>query len=202
MSDVPSDRLIRSNCARAILSQVKEGSLLLQMALVPETRRQYDFPHFPGMHTYLLVPDNPYLDCMIYQVAYPDHTHASTAKRETSVVQSRAGSNSLYTKPMRAASMIDPLLSKVTVAVWTSIINNDEVLRRLLSTYFLYVYPFSPSFQKDYFLDDMAKGRTRFCSSLLVNTILAFACHRFWNPYNLAYQFLVEDKRLWELETV
>lgn len=55
----------------------------------------------------------------------------------------------------------------------------------------------------------MATGRTRFCSPLLVNALLAAGCqsyhkipnrNKFWLPHNLGYQFTAEAKRLWELE--
>ncbi|KAF5659828.1 nitrate assimilation regulatory nirA [Fusarium heterosporum] len=64
-------------------------------------------------------------------------------------------------------------------------------------------------FHKDYFLKDLATGGTRFCSPLLVNTLLAAGCHastsipdraKLWSPQNLAYQFLAEARRLWEIQ--
>lgn len=39
-------------------------------------------------------------------------------------------------------------------------------------------YQFTSAFQKDYFLEDMASHRAEFCSSLLVNVILAYSCVR------------------------
>ncbi|KAK4662408.1 hypothetical protein QC763_0087930 [Podospora pseudopauciseta] len=55
--------------------------------------------------------------------------------------------------------------------------------------------------QKDCFLQDMAHGPSRrgCCSSFLVNAVLANASY--WSPHNLAYQFMAEAKRLWELES-
>src|SRR5262245_21811968 len=55
----------------------------------------------------------------------------------------------------------------------------------------------------------MKSGKQRFCSSLLVNAILADSCHNCSqiqqrnqprNPQNLGYQFLAEARRLWKLE--
>ncbi|KAG9500921.1 hypothetical protein J7337_006602 [Fusarium musae] len=55
----------------------------------------------------------------------------------------------------------------------------------------------------------MAAGCENFCSSYLVNAILAAACHaytkaahrtEFWNPQALQYQFFAEARRIRELE--
>ncbi|KAF4960323.1 hypothetical protein FGADI_970 [Fusarium gaditjirri] len=105
--------------------------------------------------------------------------------------------------------MVDPRLDQIQVTDWTSIIEDNESLRKLLQTYFLTEYTFFPAFQKDYFLQDMALGRKEYCSSLLVHAVLASACHgypstnhrsRFWNPQTLGYRCLTEARRLWELE--
>ncbi|KAJ3455123.1 hypothetical protein MRS44_013723 [Fusarium solani] len=93
---------------------------------------------------------------------------------------------------------------------WTSIETDDELLRALLRAYFLHDYTNYTCFQKDIFLKAMRDGDTRFCSPLLVNAVLAEACHsyrgtthraQFWRPETLGYRFLAEAKRLWELES-
>jgi hypothetical protein len=104
--------------------------------------------------------------------------------------------------------------------------SNDLLLRKLLESYFMFQYPWEFIFQKDYFLEDMVSGSTRFCSPILVNALLAKACvsdpvpciheassdlcqtcsrilsnsTNFWDPETLSYRFLAEAKRLWELE--
>ncbi|KAF5655412.1 NirA-like nitrate assimilation regulatory protein [Fusarium sp. NRRL 25303] len=105
--------------------------------------------------------------------------------------------------------MVDPLLDNVDAKNWTCIIDDNKLLRKLLETYFMTEYPFYPAFQKNYFLEDMAAGRSKYCSSLLVHAVFASACHgyskmshrsQFWNPRTLGYQFLAEARRLWKLE--
>ncbi|KAF5690745.1 NirA-like nitrate assimilation regulatory protein [Fusarium denticulatum] len=105
--------------------------------------------------------------------------------------------------------MVDPRLDLVDAQKWTCIIDDNKLLRKLLETYFMTEYTFYPAFHKNYFLEDMAAGRSDYCSSLLVHAALASACHgyskmshrsQFWNPRTLGYQFLAEARRLWELE--
>jgi hypothetical protein len=115
--------------------------------------------------------------------------------------------HSMYLKPYHAAELVDPLLD-VSVSSWTSVISDNELLRHLLSAYFIHQHPRFFPFHKDIFLRDMGGGRTRFCSPLLVNAVLAAGaqcCHsiskrnHFWHPQNLAYRFTAEAKRLWDL---
>ncbi|KAH6655840.1 hypothetical protein BKA67DRAFT_250725 [Truncatella angustata] len=51
--------------AKSLVSQIKEGDLLLQLASVPETRRRHSFPHIPAIPPSLPAPDNPYLDSVV-----------------------------------------------------------------------------------------------------------------------------------------
>ena len=59
---------------------------------------------------------------------------------------------------------------------WTSVTQNAEFVEHLTSLYFCWFHPFYTLFSKDLFQHDMAKGRTKFCSPLLVNAVLAMAC--------------------------
>jgi hypothetical protein len=105
--------------------------------------------------------------------------------------------------------MADPYLWSIKASKWTSVTSDDQLVSDLLNTYFLHQYTIYMGFHKDYFLKDLARGRTQFCSPLLVNTLLAAACHastsisdraKFWSSQNLAYQFLAESRRLWEIQ--
>jgi hypothetical protein len=201
-----------------ILRQVKDGDLLLQLTLVPETETRYEFPYVAEMPSFLQIPDNLYLGSLIYQ----ETLWSSKPSPRSNWFQTA------YLKPYHAAELMDPQLSGATPSKWTSVSSNDALLRKLLEAYFLHDYPWCPPFQKDSFLHDMNRGRNRFCSSLLVNAILAVAyvssakieinngipdlllqhCHRgftdrfqHWSPQRLGYQFLAEARRLWDLES-
>jgi hypothetical protein len=53
----------------AILSHVRDGDLLLQMHLAPETRLRYELPYTRNMPELLQASKSPYLDTMIYETA-------------------------------------------------------------------------------------------------------------------------------------
>ena len=63
-----------------------------------------------------------------------------------------------------------------TSEVWTTITRDAGFVEHLLSIYFCWVHPTHTVFSKELFLDDMANGRAKYCSPLLVNALLASAC--------------------------
>ncbi|XWW92809.1 hypothetical protein V2A60_000736 [Cordyceps javanica] len=116
--------------------------------------------------------------------------------------------DTLYLSPFHAAQLLEPRLTDVQMAPWTRVCDDDALMRELLEVFFRCEYQFTSAFHKDYFLEDLAAGRTEFCSPLLVNIVLAYAsvCNpklpkraEYWNPETLAYRFLAEARRLWEL---
>jgi hypothetical protein len=72
----------------------------------------------------------------------------------------------------------DPLTS------WTTVTNDTEVIVHLINMYFTWHYPFFTTLSKSLFYRDFLLGkpqgtpkRTVYCSSLLVNAMLALGCH-------------------------
>ncbi|KAF2720764.1 hypothetical protein K431DRAFT_269957 [Polychaeton citri CBS 116435] len=59
---------------------------------------------------------------------------------------------------------------------WFSSHQDAEFIEHLLNLYFCWVHPFYHFFAREEFLQDMGQGRSRFCSSLLLNAVLAVAC--------------------------
>ncbi|KAJ4244801.1 hypothetical protein NW762_014379 [Fusarium torreyae] len=194
----------------SVLNHVRTGDILLQMAVVPETRFRYEFPYRPEMLKEHDV-NSPYLNSIIYEAAslYSNVSSSDHTASHLLVDLGPKEHKSLYLKPFHAAQVVEPLLSDAKISVWTNVCDDDELMRDLLNVLFRCEYHFTAAFHKDFFLEDMAARRKDFCSSLLVNTLLAYACVcyprfskrvEYWNPNNLIYRFMAEAKRLWELE--
>jgi len=62
---------------------------------------------------------------------------------------------------------------EVIGGTWTNISSDATLVRHLLDLYFCWEYPTLGSLSREYFLEDFERGSNRFCSSLLVNAILA-----------------------------
>jgi len=156
-----------------VIRQVKDGCLLLQLHLAPEVRLRYVFPYNPELPRQLRFPDNPYLASPVFEsaMATADEPLPSSEELERRY-------HAAYLRPYHAAQIIDPRFGKLRASRWTAVISDDNLFRKLIHAYFLHEYTTYPNFHKDLFLDDLAEGRTRFCSSLMVNTILASACVR------------------------
>jgi hypothetical protein len=59
---------------------------------------------------------------------------------------------------------------------WTTVTTDGELVEHLLALYFCWEYPICASVSKEHFMEDFRKGHARYCSSLLVNALLALAC--------------------------
>ncbi|KAL2134955.1 hypothetical protein VTI74DRAFT_10276 [Chaetomium olivicolor] len=218
-------RIRRGADAASIMRHVTHGDVLVQLALVPEARYRFEFPYLPDMPPYLRRPDNPYLDSEVYECALRDsHSPQQPGHRQQQLLlpdtwkatdsSSRSvygqGQRDPYLKPYSSAKVVHPWLESVKPSRWTSVSQDDVLMRKILHDYLLFEYDWFSMFHKDYFLEDMATETERFCSQLLANTVLCIGCfaHRslpgraeFWNPKNLGYQFLAESKRLFEIQS-
>lgn len=176
-----------------LVNHVKDGDLLMQLSLVPEVRRRFEFPYVSGFPSYLFVPNNPYLDSWLYRAAFSrptsrnrmlDWNRASAdygqrpqnlAAHDPSSQHSTEEPNYhiAYQIPFSAARMVEPIVEHITASKWTSVISDNQLLRQLLCAYFFYPRSCGPFVHKDLFFEDMAAGRNRFCTPLLVNAVLA-----------------------------
>ncbi|KAK4673334.1 hypothetical protein QC763_110990 [Podospora pseudopauciseta] len=211
-------RIRRGAEASSILRHVNYGDVLVQMALVPETRFRYEFPYLPDMPIYLQRHDNPYLDSEVFDCALRGAVKQPQPQQQRALpsVNDMLGSprdaldqRDPYLKPYSSAIVVDPWLDSLTPSNWTLVSSDDNFMRQVIHDYFLYDYDWFTFFHKDYFLQDMASDRPRHCSRLLVNAVLCIGCycHRklpgrseSWNPQNIGNQFLAEAKRLFEVE--
>lgn len=167
-------RIRRGNDLASVLRQLKEGDLLMQIALVPDTRYRYTFPLKKEMPDYLLGTGNPYLTSLMYEGTSsrsPSNTPSATVRRSP-----MADGEAKYRIPYHAAEIVEPRIDSAKPSEWTVVPVSDEILRELLRAYFHYEYPLLTFFNKDHFLDDMVAKRQQFCSPLLVNAVLAAAC--------------------------
>ena len=69
-----------------------------------------------------------------------------------------------------------PLRANFSSESWTRVTRDAEFVGHLMGLYFCWQHPFYVLFSKECFLHDMARGRSKYCSPLLVNALLANAC--------------------------
>lgn len=77
--------------------------------------------------------------------------------------------------PVSAFEESGPLDPKIRQP-WTNVVHDDEFIEHLLSLYFTWQHSFFQNFPERLFRADMAAGRTKYCSSILVNAICAAGC--------------------------
>lgn len=165
-------RLRAGSDVESILRYVKAGDLLLQLRLAPEARFRYCFPDFTNWPTVFRDPEDPYLATQLLDASPTAHPQVLVSSLPSPIFDTCTPPH-VYHMPYHTAHVADPRLASVKAAKWTSVTTDDALVSKLLAIYLQFDYPTSPCFQKDLFLDDLVNGRTDFCSSLLVNSILA-----------------------------
>lgn len=138
------------------------------------------------MPAFLLTSGSPYLNSLIYEAASQRvlHSQADGSAATPRIFLAEHASSEYrdeYVKPYHAAVFVEPRLANGKPSAWTTVSKDDALMRDLLAAYFMHEYHLFPLFQKNYFLEDMAKPktdnlRTPCCSALLVNAILAYGC--------------------------
>ncbi|KAI9154761.1 Nitrogen assimilation transcription factor nirA [Paramyrothecium foliicola] len=193
----------------SLLRHVEDGDLLLQVHLVPNTFRNYELPYGANFSSLFNRPSNPYYHCTLSSGITFD-SFGGQPEQEAALIQDVPDHDKPYYIPYHGARIIDARIESIKARDWTNVVCSDRTYRELIHNFFLYEHSFYPALHKDLFLDDLANRRHQYCSPLLVNAVLASACHgcssimkraEFWHPQTLHYQFLAEAKRLWELET-
>lgn len=68
------------------------------------------------------------------------------------------------------------LAINLNVCSWTRVTDDVEFIQHLLQLYFVWQHSSFPLFSRRKFLEDLISGRQRFCSDLLLNSILSVGC--------------------------
>lgn len=150
----------------SVLRHVREADLLMQLTLIPETRRRYTLPYIKSMPAFLLVPDNEYLASPLYEATFEQNDELPNATREMDQ----------YLKPHHAAEIVEPLLDRVCAKDWTTIITDNGLFRRLIALHLMHQHTTYHWLNSGLFLEDMAARSKSFCSKLLVHAVLAAGC--------------------------
>ncbi|KAK6495109.1 hypothetical protein TWF481_003137 [Arthrobotrys musiformis] len=104
----------------------------------------------------------------------------------------------------------DRPIHNLTAHPWTTVTDDDELVSHLVSLYMTWDHPVWHLFDWDIFIEAMKTGDTTYCSPLLVNAMLAEACHYSnrisfradpHNPNFIGHRFFQEAMRLWNEET-
>ncbi|THC97928.1 hypothetical protein EYZ11_002565 [Aspergillus tanneri] len=65
-----------------------------------------------------------------------------------------------------------------SITKWTRVTDDEQLVSHLMNMYFAWHYPFFTTLSKDLFYRDYVRGiSSQYCSSLLVNAMLALGCH-------------------------
>jgi len=92
----------------------------------------------------------------------------------TSAFRSEFSSEGVFGCP--TSSLCDPSLRHLQMRKWTKVPITDELAANVISSYLQIDHPVLGLFDADLFVKDLVSGQQYFCSSLLVNALLSWAC--------------------------
>jgi hypothetical protein len=75
-----------------------------------------------------------------------------------------------------ALDLRDVRLDNIEIRLWTDVVVSNRFAAEAISLYLEMNQPWWAFFDVDQFLEDLISGETQFCSRLLVNALLAWAC--------------------------
>ncbi|KAK1756403.1 hypothetical protein QBC47DRAFT_379891 [Echria macrotheca] len=106
--------------------------------------------------------------------------------------------------PPQSNQWVDARLGSLDIHRWTNVPISNSFAAEVLSFYFETEHPIVGVFDPDLFLGDLIGYRTRFCSPLLVSSLLAWACGTYSQlrpeARKLSQSFLDEAKTRWNEE--
>jgi hypothetical protein len=76
----------------------------------------------------------------------------------------------------------DQEMESISSFQWTSVTSDLALLDHLFQLYFSWVHPVHTLFSEGHFVDSYRRQSNQYCSSILVNSICAMACHLCTNP--------------------
>lgn len=172
-------RLRSGHDVSSVLGYIKDATLLLQTRLVPQTvSRPDELRDMSNAPRVFHDVRDPYLGSLKSSGTHAgppsDDAQGASGPRPSTALRLQH----LRSAPYHSAQLVDPRLRQVRASAWTAVTSDNGLVAKLLAIYFQWEFPIFQFFQKDLFLDDLVAGRTRFCSSLLVNAILASASVR------------------------
>ncbi|KAL7944147.1 N-terminal fungal transcription regulatory domain-containing protein [Trichoderma barbatum] len=99
-------------------------------------------------------------------------------------------------------SLCDSRLTQLNISDWTNVSISKEYAARAISLYLETDHPLLGFFEPNLFVSNLTTGKTDYCSSLLVNALLYWACqmNSSQDPESgpLALSFCSEAESLWE----
>ncbi|KAI2469298.1 hypothetical protein F4781DRAFT_422071 [Annulohypoxylon bovei var. microspora] len=136
----------------------------------------------------------------------PSSSKESTLRDGTPLASLEARDHSIgSSEPLQSThTLFDDRLKVVNFQRWTGVPITNELAATLVSLYLEIDHPWCPLFDADLFLNDCVRGETHFCSTLLVNALLGWACQSYSSlkpeAKALLLAFEAEAERLWQIE--
>jgi hypothetical protein len=175
------DALASNNHSAEILNQLRNGERLEDISRTLEisgsTSNSIE-PHYDSSRcTMSLTPNIKTLSAHHSPQVFEDWHEQSPTTIKDSIHSARYhGQQAILGDQTDSQDPLSHHGPKHTNESWTTVTSDGALVEHLLALYFCWEYPIFATVSKEHFIEDFRKGYSRYCSSLLVNALLALAC--------------------------
>ena len=173
VSDIPPESRLRHDQFETFVRMLPNCSDMELSEIIRKLRRQEDVSHIIGA-----VANNTLLQPLTRNdptISYGLEAAYSEEGQTFGLVKGTRGSDNNHPHGIGGRYLPDAH-SPMTNQPWTQVTDDQEFIEHLLSLYFSWQHSFFQSFPEKLFREDMASGRTKYCSTILVNAICAAGC--------------------------
>ncbi|KAJ4859769.1 fungal zn(2)-Cys(6) binuclear cluster domain-containing protein [Trichoderma breve] len=211
LNELPEDKVLdklrslkKEGDASAVLSSLRDKAGTLQpsdpsfeAATMSDAFQSLELgPQYPNAY-----PATPNLSLeTLEEATYQQLVHTT---RRGSGTESLQGITQHEAEPeaVPGPPLCDSRLAQLDISNWTSVIISNEYAARAISLYLETDHPLLGFFEPNLFVGSLTAGKTDYCSPMLVNALLYWAClNNAQDPDSgsLALRFCAEAESLWE----
>ncbi|KAI1818640.1 hypothetical protein GGS20DRAFT_581396 [Poronia punctata] len=119
---------------------------------------------------------NSHAEEMQWTAEGPPRSRVGLWLQDQGQTESQQGDGVRYRGVDQVLAPLESPEMKVPPSTWTNITSDSALVQHLLALYFCWEYPTFASLSKEHFMRDYQHGRARYCSTILVNALLALGC--------------------------
>ncbi|QYS99728.1 Zn(2)-C6 fungal-type domain-containing protein [Trichoderma simmonsii] len=208
MNALPDDEILdklkslrREGAASAVLSSLRDKAGTLQhsdlnfeAATMSDAFQSLELgDEYPNAY-----PETPTLSLeTLEEATYQQLIHTARKDSGTEVIQ-----GTTQHEAVPELSLCDSRLAQLDIGNWTNVIISNEYAARTISLYLETDHPLLGFFEPNLFVASLTAGKTDYCSPMLVNALLYWACQlnstQDPDSGSLALRFCTEAESLWE----
>ncbi|KAF3073981.1 hypothetical protein CFAM422_003482 [Trichoderma lentiforme] len=212
LNELPDDKVLdklrslkKEGDASAVLSRLRDKASSLQIsdpsfeaATMSDAFQSLELgPQYPNAY-----PATPSLSLeTLEEATYQQLVHTARRGSGAEAMQGTTQHEALP-EAVPEPPLCDSRLAQLDISNWTNVMTSNEYAARAISLYLETDHPLLGFFEPNLFVSSLTAGKTDYCSPMLVNALLYWACQlsstQDPDSCSMALRFCTEAESLWE----